>query len=146
MRLTVLRRRNRERDCRARTLPELLALAKKKAKPGWAYKSLRAKVLTLAHGNVETNISSICLALCIRKMRFYLGIKSASSLIPGLVDWKEARQFLSDIVGWTTKTITEDDVGKSYVIFTSIEVKRQSALPTPKIGSILCKPLAVSLA
>ena len=29
----------------------------------------------------------------------------------------------ADIVGWTTKTITEDDVGKSYAIFTSIEVK-----------------------
>lgn len=29
----------------------------------------------------------------------------------------------ADIVGWTTKTITEDDLGKSYAIFTSIEVK-----------------------
>ena len=36
----------------------------------------------------------------------------------------------ADLVGWTTRTITEDDVGKSYAIFTSIEVKTPTGRPT----------------
>jgi hypothetical protein len=76
--------------------------------------------------NVETNIQ--------QRIRLALGTREDVRLfrnqVGQLPDPRTGRpvQFglakgSADIVGWTTKTITEDDVGKSYAIFTSIEVK-----------------------
>ena len=76
--------------------------------------------------NVETNIQ--------QRIRLALGTRDDVRLfrnqVGQLPDPRTGRpvQFglakgSADIVGWTTKTITEDDVGKSYAIFTSIEVK-----------------------
>ena len=36
----------------------------------------------------------------------------------------------SDFIGWTTKTITEDMVGRSVAIFTAIEVKASDKKPS----------------
>ena len=74
--------------------------------------------------NVETNIQ--------QRIRLALGTRGSlfRNQVGQLPDPRTGRpvQFglakgSADIVGWTTKTITEDDVGKSYAIFTSIEVK-----------------------
>ena len=75
--------------------------------------------------NVETNIQQrIRLALGTREDVRLFRNQVGQLLIPGLVDrCSLVSQGSADIVGWTTKTITEDDVGKSYAIFTSIEVK-----------------------
>ena len=79
--------------------------------------------------NIETNIQ--------QRIRLALGTRQDVRLfrnqVGQLPDPRTGRpvQFglakgSADIVGWTTKTITEDDVGKSYAIFTSIEVKTPS--------------------
>ncbi len=82
--------------------------------------------------NVETNIQ--------QRIRLALGTREDVRLfrnqVGQLPDPRTGRpvQFglakgSADIVGWTTKTITEDDVGKSYAIFTSIEVKNTNWPP-----------------
>lgn len=38
----------------------------------------------------------------------------------------------SDLIGWTSKVITEADVGRSLAIFTSLECKTNSGRPSPE--------------
>lgn len=76
--------------------------------------------------NVETNIQ--------QRIRLALGTRPDLRLfrnqVGQLPDPRTGRpvQFglakgSADLVGWTTKTITQADVGKSYAVFTSIEIK-----------------------
>ncbi len=37
----------------------------------------------------------------------------------------------SDLIGFTSKTITTDDVGKTIAVFTALEVKTDKGKPTP---------------
>jgi hypothetical protein len=90
--------------------------------------------------NIETNIQ--------QRIRIALGTREDVRLfrnqVGQLPDPRTGRpvQFglargSADIVGWKTKVITEDDLGKSYAIFTSIEVKTPKGKATPSQNSWL---------
>ena len=65
----------------------------------------------------------------------YLG--EASNARPGRVVIRNPRRILfglcpgsSDLIGWKTVEITQEDVGKKVAVFTAIEVKTGSGRPT----------------
>ena len=124
---TVLRRRRRCCDWQSANPAQLLALAMRRATSLAGHQETFTGEGILCHmANAETNIQ--------QRIRLALGTRDDVRLfrnqVGQLPDPRTGRpvQFglakgSADIVGWTTKTITEDDVGKSYAIFTSIEVK-----------------------
>jgi len=44
----------------------------------------------------------------------------------------------SDLIGWTSKTITADDIGKTVAVFTAIEVKTPKGKVSKSTGKLYC--------
>ena len=57
----------------------------------------------------------------------------------GCIEGKDGRRVTfglcvgsSDLIGWTSKTITQDDVGKTVAVFTALEVKTPTGKVSPQ--------------